>query len=155
MRALRLTAMLTAALACSGASTPGQPTPSPGAAPPLAIQEGDTVIILMHKVKPEHRAEYERFMREKWAPAAKKLASQNAAFAEVFNRRWRLVPLQAGDDSLLTYVFVYPQFRGDAPGGTWGIYRAGGAADEQVAQDSTAWMDWARGEGMVTVRDEY
>jgi hypothetical protein len=140
MRASYLPAILLVTLACS-ASTSGQPAPSSeGVAPSLAIQEGDTVIILMHKVKAEHRADYERFMNDKWAPAAKKLASQNAAFGEAFRRRWRLVPLGAGDDSLLTYVFVYPAFRGDAPGGTWAIYRAGGASDEQVAQDSTAWM---------------
>jgi hypothetical protein len=121
----------------------------------LTVTEGDTVLIFMHKVKPEHRADYESFMNEKWAPAAKKLAGQNAGFAEAFTRRWRLVPLEAGNDSLLTYVFVYPMIRGDTPGGTWTIYRAGGASDEQVAQDSTAWMQWADGEGFLTVRDEY
>jgi hypothetical protein len=155
MRLPHLSAILALLAACSSSTSNPQSEPSPSTAPMLEVSEGDTVIVFMHKVRPEHRSHYESFMTEKWYPAAQKLASKDAAFADAFSRRWRLVPLEAGDDSLLSYVFVYPMLRGTSRS-TWDIYREGGVSEEDVARDSTQWAEWARPEGgTVTVRDEY
>jgi ketosteroid isomerase-like protein len=131
-----------------------RPIEEEGAPPVLEISEGDTALVAMHKVRPQARAQYERFMSQTWYPAARRLASKDATFGSAFSRRWRLVSLEPGSDSLLTYMFVYPAFQ-DAPGTTWEIYRAGGASKDQVARDSTRWSQWARSEGFAMVRDEY
>jgi ketosteroid isomerase-like protein len=131
-----------------------RPVEPEGAPPVLRVREGDTAFVAVHKVRPEARAEYERFMSQRWYPAAKRLANKNTSFADAFGRRWRLVGVEPGSDSLLTYMFVYPAYR-ESPASTWDIYRAGGTPDAEVARDSTSWVRWARTEGFVMVRDEY
>ncbi len=51
--------------ACSGSTT-------------IVVSDGDTVTIAVHTVRPENRAEYARFMTEKWYPAVRRVVFGSA-----------------------------------------------------------------------------
>jgi hypothetical protein len=154
MKALCFTALLATVIACSTPRT-DQPAAT-SSSRMLSVSEGDQLFIAVHKVRPQAQAQYEQFMAKSWYPVARRLASKDAKFGENLRRRWRLVSVKPGSDSLLTYFFVYPASEGVGAGGTWGIYRAGGASDDVVVRDSTQWARWVdRAEGYIVVRKEY
>jgi hypothetical protein len=68
----------------------------------------DGVTILVHRVRPEQRAQYDSLMTTVWAPAMRRAAARIPEYARVVAARRRYVPAAAGGDSLYTYVYVYP-----------------------------------------------
>jgi hypothetical protein len=151
MRRLALTLPLL--LACARSTTISDANVSAG--PAYAAREGDTVVVLMHKVRPDRRAEYERFMTEVWFPRAQKFGAKHPEFGAALARRWRLVGTEpAESDSLFTYMFLYPGL--EVGGGASKMWRQIGVPEDQIARDSTAQSALIeRMDGFAAVRREY
>jgi ketosteroid isomerase-like protein len=143
MRRLVLTLLVLAGCARSTKTS----TVTPQGGPTYAAQEGDSVVVLMHKVRPDHRAEYERFMTEVWFPRALRFGNVDLDFGAALARRWRLVSVAPSErDSLYTYMFLYPAFEGVRAADMW---RRIGVSEDQIAQDS------ATQQGLVEVFDGF
>ena len=67
-----------------------------------AAREGDSVVVLVHKVRPDKRSEYERFMTEVWFPRAQKFGATHPEFGAALSRRWRLVGVEPGERDTLS-----------------------------------------------------
>jgi uncharacterized protein (TIGR02246 family) len=126
--------------------------PDPAA---YAAREGDTVVVLMHKVRPQRRVDYERFMTAVWFPRAQKYGAKDPEFGSALVRRWRLVATDPSErDSLYTYMFLYPAF--GTLGSAYEMWRRIGLPAEQITRDSatlTALIE--RIDGFAAVRHEY
>lgn len=122
--------------------------------PAYAAREGDSVVVLIHKVRPDKRAEYERFMTEVWFPRALKFGATHPEFGAALARRWRLVGTEPGErDSLYTYMFLYPAFEGLGAPEMW---RRIGVPDDVIARDSAAQQGLVEVfDGLAAVRREY
>jgi ketosteroid isomerase-like protein len=140
-------------LACAG-GTSSRNTPVPGPSP-YAAREGDTVLVLMHRVRPDKRADYERFMTDVWYPRARKYGARQPGFGAALNRRWRLVGTDPGQgDSLYTYMFLYPPY--EPIDGASEMWRQIGVPEEQIAQDSSTQNSLVEiFDGFAAVRREY
>jgi hypothetical protein len=149
----RLSFALSLLVACARSTTTSDPNVSGG--PAYAAQEGDTVVVLMHRVRPDRRAEYERFMTEVWFPRAQEFGAKHPEFGAALARRWRLVGTEpAESDSLYTFMFLYPGF--EVGGGASKMWRQIGVPADQIARDSTALSALIeRTDGFAAVRREY
>lgn len=140
-------------LACARSAT--TPAANVSGGPAYVAQEGDTVYVLLHKVRPGNRAEYERFMTEVWFPRAQKIGAKHAEYGAALARRWRLVGTEpTGSDSLYTYLFLYPAF--EVLGGVYKMWRQIGVPEDQVVRDSTTQVALIEvNDGFAAVRREY
>lgn len=68
---------------------------------------GDTVVAFIHRVLPQQRAQYDSLMRTVWWPAAQRATQKYPEFGRALRERHRYVPIEAGDDSTLTYIHLY------------------------------------------------
>jgi hypothetical protein len=73
----------------------------------FATQPGDTVSIVVHKVRADKRAQYDSLMQTVWWPAMKEASKKNAAYAKYAGQRRRYVPAEMGADSTYTYLYLY------------------------------------------------
>ncbi|CAN5835963.1 hypothetical protein BH24GEM1_BH24GEM1_30020 [soil metagenome] len=73
----------------------------------LATQVGDTVNVIVHKVRADKRAQYDSLMQTVWWPAMKQAGKKNAAYAKYAGQRRRYVPAEMEADSTYTYLYLY------------------------------------------------
>jgi hypothetical protein len=94
---------------------------------------GDSVVILVHRVRPDQRAQYDSLMSKVWAPAMRRAAARYPEYARVVAARRRYVPTRPGSDSTYTYVYVYPRVVDlpKEPGGGNEVLRAAGMSQAQ------------------------
>jgi hypothetical protein len=94
---------------------------------------GDSVLILVHRVRPDQRAQYDSLMTKVWAPAMRRAAERYPEYARVVAARRRYVPMKPGSDSTYTYVYVYPRVVDlpKEPGGGNEVLRAAGMSRAQ------------------------
>ena len=149
----RLAIVLSLVAACARPTTTSDANVSRGAA--YAAQEGDTVVVLMHRVRPDRRAEYERFMTEVWFPRAREFGVRHPKFGAALARRWRLVGAEPSEsDSLYTYMFLYPGL--EVGGSAAEMWRQIGVPADQVERDSAAQSALIESiDGFAAVRREY
>ncbi len=132
-------------LACARSTT--TPGASISGEPAYAAREGDSVVVLVHKVRSDNRSEYERFMTEVWFPRAQKFGATHQDFGAALAHRWRLVGTEPGErDSLFSYMFLYPAFEGIGAAEMW---RRIGVPEDQIARDS------ARQQGLIEISDGF
>lgn len=89
---------------------------------PMSTQEGDTIMIVVHRVPEANKAAYERWMTQVWWPAAQKAGRAFPGYGKSLSARRRFVPAQPAEKGMLTYMFVYPNL----PGGTLPQSKNGG-----------------------------
>jgi hypothetical protein len=70
-------------------------------------QAGDTVNVVVHKVRPDKRAQYDSLMRTVWWSAMKDASKKHPAYAKYATQRRRYVPTEMSSDSTYTYVYLY------------------------------------------------
>jgi hypothetical protein len=70
-------------------------------------QPGDTVNVVVHKVRAEKRAQYDSLMRTVWWPAMKEAGKKNPAYNKYAGQRRRYVPVEMDPDSTYAYVYFY------------------------------------------------
>jgi hypothetical protein len=68
---------------------------------------GDTVTVVVHKVRPEKRAQYDSLMRNVWWPASQKAAKKYPAYGKYASERRRYTPTGMAADSTYTYLYLY------------------------------------------------
>jgi hypothetical protein len=98
-----------------------------------AAGSGDSVVILVHRVRPDQRAQYDSLMTKVWAPAIRRAAVRYPEYGRVVAARRRYVPTDLGGDSTYTYVYVYPRSFDlpKEPGGGNAVLRAAGMTRAQ------------------------
>jgi hypothetical protein len=111
MRCGAFTLLLLSLGACAsgGRATPPGPTggqPPRGAAPVSRAQQGDTVYVVEHYVRPERRQQFEDFVNTILWPAFQKTAAQKPARGRVVRQTRMLRPMSANDDGTFTYTFL-------------------------------------------------
>jgi hypothetical protein len=101
--------------ACAGAPQPATPdTAAPqrsaDAAAPAAgagrAAAGDTVWVILNHVKPEKRAQYERFLHEVFWPGGRRVGQTDPVVARAVARTRILHPAGPNADGTYTYAFV-------------------------------------------------
>jgi hypothetical protein len=97
------------------------------------VGSGDSVVILVHRVRPDQRVQYDSLMKTVWAPAMRRAAERYPEYRRVVAARRRYVPTELGGDSTYAYVYVYPlQVElPKAPGGGNAVLRAAGMTRAQ------------------------
>jgi hypothetical protein len=70
-------------------------------------QPGDTVNVVVHKVRADKRAQYDSLMQTVWWSAMKDASKKHPAYAKYAAQRRRYVPTEMGADSTYTYVYLY------------------------------------------------
>jgi hypothetical protein len=70
-------------------------------------QPGDTVNVVVHKVRPDKRALYDSLMQTVWWSAMKDASKKHPAYAKYAAQRRRYVPTELSADSTYTYVYLY------------------------------------------------
>jgi hypothetical protein len=68
---------------------------------------GDTVSIIVHHVRANHRAAYDTLMQEVWWPVAQAAGKKYPSYGKLLLTRRRYVPTEMGTDSTYTYVYLY------------------------------------------------
>src|SRR4051812_17342153 len=68
---------------------------------------GDTVSIVVHKVRAEKRAQYDSLMTSVWWPASEKAGKKYPAYGKYASERRRYVPIGMASDSTFTYLYLY------------------------------------------------
>ena len=68
---------------------------------------GDTVNVVVHKVRAEKRAQYDSLMGTVWATAMRDASKKHPAYAKYAGQRRRYVPVEMGADSTYTYLYLY------------------------------------------------
>jgi hypothetical protein len=113
-------------------------------APPVYAQSdrgtrpGDTVSVVVHKVRADKRVQYDSLMRNVWWPASQKAGKKYPAYEKYASTRRRYAPTTMASDSTFTYLYLYfgtielPE----APGGGNRVLRAAGFS--KVQSDSFA-----------------
>jgi hypothetical protein len=101
---------------------------------------GDSVLIIVHRVRPDQRAQYDSLMTKVWAPAMRRAAARYPEYGRVVAARRRYVPTELGGDSTYTYVYVYPRrFElPKEPGGGNAVLRAAGMSRAESDSFATA-----------------
>ena len=110
-----------------------------GLAPSLQAQShltrpGDTVWVVVHRVRPESQAQYDSLMQSVWAPASRRAGEKYPAYGRLAAERRRYVPTQLAGDSTYPYVYVYfgrPDIP-PSPGGGNNVLRAAGLSRAQA-----------------------
>lgn len=117
-------------------------------------QPGDTVSVVVHKVRADRRAQYDSLMRAVWWPAMEQAGKKNPGYARYAGRRRRYVPAEMGADSTYTYLYLYfgtielPEPRG---GGNRVLRLAGlsRAASDSFAQTLQSYLSASAGGPLV------
>jgi hypothetical protein len=89
---------------------------------------GDSVWVIVHKVKADKRAQYDSVMYNVWRPASEKAGKKYPEYGKQVAERRRYVPAEMGPDSTYTYLYVYfgrPQVPPSASGGNYVLAAAG------------------------------
>ena len=73
----------------------------------LGTQPGDTVSILLHKVRATQRSQYDSLMQTVWWPAVTEASKKHPAYAKYVAQRRRYVSPKMASDSTYTYVYLY------------------------------------------------
>jgi hypothetical protein len=98
-----------------------------------ALGPADSAWIMVDRVRPAQRAQYDSLMTKVWAPAMRRAAARYPQYARVVAARRRYVPTELGADSTYSYIYVYtlqvelPK----EPGGGNAVLRAAGMTREQ------------------------
>jgi hypothetical protein len=94
---------------------------------------GDSVTVVIHKVRADKRAQYDSLMSSVWWPASQKAGKKYPAYGKYASERRRYVATEMGSDSTFTYMQLYFG-SGDlpeAPGGGNRVLRAAGLSKAQ------------------------
>jgi hypothetical protein len=103
---------------CACADTPGAGESNAAGSTPATSAErasasaagraaaGDTVWVILNYVKPDGRAEFERFLHEVFWPAGRRVGERDAAVARTFAQTRILHPTQPNADGTWTYAFL-------------------------------------------------
>lgn len=75
---------------------------------PMSTHEGDTIMVVVHRVPAARKAAYERWMTQIWWPAAQKAGQAVPAYGKSLSERRRFVPARPVEKGMLTYMFIYP-----------------------------------------------
>ncbi len=79
------------------------------ATPALAQSKaGDSVMVMIHHVRADKRAQYDSLMEKAWQPAALRAGQKHPAFGKAYAARRRHVPTAMERDSTFTYLYFYP-----------------------------------------------
>ena len=110
-----------------------------GLAPSLHAQSrltrpGDTVWVVVHRVRPDSRMQYDSLMQSVWAPASRRAGEKYPAYGRLIAERRRYVPTQLAGDSTYPYVYVYlgQADMPPSPGGGNNVLRAAGLSRAQA-----------------------
>jgi len=68
---------------------------------------GDTVTVIVHKVRADKRAQYDSLMQRVWWPASQKAGQKYPAYKKYASERRRYVPTRMASDSTFTYLYLY------------------------------------------------
>jgi hypothetical protein len=68
---------------------------------------GDTVSVVVHKVRAEKRAQYDSLMRNVWWPASQKAGKKYPPYRKYASGRRRYVATEMASDSTFTYLYLY------------------------------------------------
>lgn len=68
---------------------------------------GDTVWVVVHHVRAEKRAQYDKLMQEVWWPTAQTAGVKHPPYGKQLAARRRYVPTAMGSDSTYTYIYLY------------------------------------------------
>ena len=131
------------------------------AAVPLAAQArytqpGDSVLIIVHRVRADSRPQYDSLMQKVWAPAAQRAGKKYHAYGRSFAQRRRYVPTEMAADSTYPYVYVYLS-RAEippSPGGGNNVLRAAGLTKEQADSFASAMRRFTVSRTSATLVDE-
>jgi hypothetical protein len=90
------------------------PAPVPVASPAIALNvasrtragAGDTVWVLLNRVRPERREQFERFVQTVWRLGLDFGSRQDPEVGRIFRQTRVLYPTEANADSTYTYVFL-------------------------------------------------
>jgi hypothetical protein len=96
--------IVSASAACGGKPKP-RPTPAPAQVLTHAVA-GDTIYVVEHIVRPDRRAQFERFLEQSYWPAARQIARTDPAVALMLRQTRVIYPLRANDDGTYTYLFL-------------------------------------------------
>lgn len=97
-------------------------------------EPGDSVWVIVHRVRADSRSQYDSLMRSVWAPASRRAGEKYPAYGRLVAERRRYVPAQLAGDSTYLYVYVYfgaPDVP-PAPGGGNSVLRAAGLSRAQA-----------------------
>jgi hypothetical protein len=99
------------------------PSPAPGPEPAERAQAvrgaiGDTVWVVTYDVKPDKRAQYERFLHTAFWPVGERLGQTDPVIRRVFGQTRMLHPTRANPDGTFTYAFLMDPV---VPGGEYSI----------------------------------
>jgi hypothetical protein len=103
-------------------------------------QPGDSVWVIVHRVRPDKRAQYDSVMQAVWAPAAQRTGKKYRAYGKLVEQRRRYVPTELASDSTYPYVYLYFG-RPDVPpttGGGNAVLRAAGLSKAQADSFASA-----------------
>jgi hypothetical protein len=95
---------------------------------------GDSVWVIIHRVRPDKRAQYDSLMQNVWAPATLRTGKKYPAYGKLVAERRRYVPTELASDSTYPYVYLYfgrPDIP-PSPGGGNNVLRAAGLSKEQA-----------------------
>ncbi len=70
-------------------------------------RHGDTVSVIVHKVRADSRARYDSLMQTVWWPAMKRASTKHSAYARYAGQRRRYAPTEPGADSTYTFLYLY------------------------------------------------
>lgn len=74
---------------------------------PPATRPGDTVNVIVHKVRADKRTQYDSLMQTVWWPAMQQAGRNSRAYADYARRRRRYTPTGMAVDSTYTYLYLY------------------------------------------------
>ena len=135
--------------------------PALAAAAPLSAQArytqaGDSVWIIVHRVRVDSRSQYDSVMRNVWFPAARRAGEKYPAYGRAFSERRRYVPTEMAGDSTYPYVYVYLS-RAEippSPGGGNNVLRAAGLTKAQSDSFASALRRFTVSGTSATLVDE-
>ena len=93
--------LLAVAAACGGRTSTASTAPTP-----VRASAGDTIYVIEHFVRPDRRAQFERFIRDSYWPAVRQVAQTDARMGSVLRQTRVLYPARANEDGTFTYLFV-------------------------------------------------
>lgn len=94
----------------------------------------DSVWVVIHRVRPDKRAQYDSLMQTVWAPAAQRTGKKYPAYGKLVAERRRYVPTELASDTTYPYVYLYfgrPEVPPTAGGGNF-VLRAAGLSKAQA-----------------------
>ena len=107
---------------------------------------GDSVTVVIHKVRADKRAQYDSLMSHVWWPASLKAGKKYPAYGKYATERRRYVSTEMAPDSTFTYMQLYfgSVELPEAVGGGNRVLRAAGlskAASDSFAQAMRSYLD--------------